>query len=84
MEYEVQAKVSMLDVGSSTWTVNGPLRGVRTVRSRAVRITTAPLSLSQDACLQGDRYVSSSEDENVDMDWKISCLDNFNISLLPS
>ena len=44
----------MLDVGSSTWTVNGPLRGVRTVRSGAARITTAPLSLSQDACLQGD------------------------------
>ena len=54
MEYEVQAKVSMLDVGSSTWTVNGPLRGGRTVRSGAVRITTAPLSLSQDACPQGD------------------------------
>ena len=85
VEYEVQAKVSMLDVGSSTWTVNGPLRGVRTVRSGAASSKNNNCTtITESGCLSTGGYVSSSEDENVDMDWKISCLDNFNISLLPS
>ena len=41
-------------------------------------------TITESGCLSTGGYVSSSEDENVDMDWKISCLDNFNISLLPS